>query len=676
MPTDVSYPLNMQVNNVVLSRSGAKWKAFQFKHQPFLNTENPPKGGSFVYPKRYNIPGMARPFFNKQGGSSYEAGAKSINPDEDGKPETLAYTGTGAPYADYTGVGDGNAFRARPIKHWRLQYGNTNGKQSYKNRYQIRSLSQPGGALVNSSDRREINAGVALEAQIKQWGGTKCRILCDGSISIPEFDVSDCTTTAGGGLKAKVENIQTKLLEDGGDTGGGGTSTSKPDGTIESLDDDKIHIWNNGTLKHYDLCYNENCAAIVGQLPTDVGKLTKVGRYNPIYFQYNIPPWNCQKYNLDTNDSLWTSNYYPSKAQSCAQCPLYQCKITEIDIQNENTTGGLKAKIQSTEISDADESGGITDDNNNSDNPVVIEKDCGAIRKCINICDPPTKARRRVRYSSRINRVDLCERPYYVDFKNYMKARCKTFKQNSFQFTLKGVSSESIAPCSCSSNTNSRNTGPNTDCNKCCGLSAYDSGKDGFRSNCPSVANISTCQGGNVKGAYSDTCSKVYYKPNNCQYAQQGAVSGSSRILRLKMQTINKNARSVGNAYGTNASSALAYSSRPQAPFINKQKMNAGGYSKKCQNTTFKYPCDTSLYHLYRPGGGNPTTSGMNDKNNNRIIGHFCTTSIWPGQGDGKSTSPDNGFIFMERQDKQVRLTGIGSRYGGDSGTGQKNTRS
>ena len=251
-----------------------------------------------------------------------------------------------------------------------------------------------------------------------------------------------------------------------------------------------------------------------------------------------------------------------------------------------------------------------------------------------------------------------------------MKARCKTFKQNSFQFKSQKAgataSTESVAPCNCDTGSSE----PNTDCNRCCGLSAYES--QVFRSNCPSVASIKTCEGDPPKGAYSSTCSKVYYKPNNCQYAQQGAVSAGSRLLRLKMQTINKNAVSIGNSYGSNASSALAYSSRPQAPFINKQKMNAGGYSKKCQNTTFKYPCDTSLYHLYRPGGGNPTTSGMNDKNNNRIIGHFCTTSIWPGQGNGRIGSSKPGFVFMELQDKQVRLTGIGSRYGGDSGTGGK----
>ncbi len=645
MPTDVSYPLNMQVSNLVLSRTGAKWKDYQFKHQPDFNNEQPPNGGSFVYPKRYNMAGMARPFFNKQGGSSYEAGAKSIEP-VNGLPETLAYTGTGSPYANYhgLGVGDGNAFRARPIKHWRLQYGNTNSKQSYRNRYQLGQLSKPGGVIVGSRNRLEINAGEFLENQLKEHGRFYCTIC-------PQVRPSDANTIAD------CCDPSYSVNEDCGELSSTSSSTAglKMNALIGVSEEEEEEE------EKQKPCIN-TCMTVYGVVPNEVGKLTKVGRYNPVYFRYNVPPYNCFAHNLDDRDNangIWTGNYHPSRIQSCNNCPLYQCRANPEQI----TSGGSQINITETQ------------DQLNETPQELPQFDCGTIKKCINICDPPTKARRRVRTSSRINRPDLCERPYYISFKNYMKARCKTYKQNSFQFKTRdegsgdGISSsESVAPCTCGNGVVTGLDEPNTDCNRCCGLSAYKS--QVFRSNCPAVASIKTCQGVSPIGAYSSSCSKVYYKPNNCQYAQQGAVSAGSRLLRLKMQTINKNAFSIGNAYGSNASSALAYSSRPQAPFINKQKMNAGGYSKKCQNTTFKYPCDTSLYHLYRPGGGNPTTSGMNDENNNRIIGHFCTTSIWPGQGNGMRKSLDDGFIFMERQDKQVRLTGIGSRYGGDSGTG------
>ena len=37
-------------------------------------------------------------------------------------------------------------------------------------------------------------------------------------------------------------------------------------------------------------------------------------------------------------------------------------------------------------------------------------------------------------------------------------------------------------------------------------------------------------------------CSQVYYKPNNPQFANQGAVSSSTRILKLNVDTISTNA--------------------------------------------------------------------------------------------------------------------------------------
>ncbi len=40
-------------------------------------------------------------------------------------------------------------------------------------------------------------------------------------------------------------------------------------------------------------------------------------------------------------------------------------------------------------------------------------------------------------------------------------------------------------------------------------------------------------------------CRRVYYKPNNPQFAQQGAVSSSTRILKLNTQTIEKNAADI-----------------------------------------------------------------------------------------------------------------------------------
>jgi hypothetical protein len=50
---------------------------------------------------------------------------------------------------------------------------------------------------------------------------------------------------------------------------------------------------------------------------------------------------------------------------------------------------------------------------------------------------------------------------------------------------------------------------------------------------------------------------KIYYKPNNGQFGQQGAVSSSSLINRIKYDTINTAAyKTSGNIFGTNATKA------------------------------------------------------------------------------------------------------------------------
>jgi hypothetical protein len=52
---------------------------------------------------------------------------------------------------------------------------------------------------------------------------------------------------------------------------------------------------------------------------------------------------------------------------------------------------------------------------------------------------------------------------------------------------------------------------------------------------------------------------RVYYKPNNPQFAQQGAVTSSSRIARKKYDTITTSASSYRTAFGMHVSNALAY---------------------------------------------------------------------------------------------------------------------
>ena len=107
---------------------------------------------------------MYKPFVNYQSGKGPNNGSigfkderkncltstKALNPGEN-----LAYPGTGEPYGEGTvGVNnirkDPNAFRARPMKHYRLQYGNDNNKQTYNNRYLLNTFNKPGGVILKS----------------------------------------------------------------------------------------------------------------------------------------------------------------------------------------------------------------------------------------------------------------------------------------------------------------------------------------------------------------------------------------------------------------------------------------------------------------------------------------------------------------------------------------------
>jgi hypothetical protein len=71
-------------------------------------------------------------------------------------------------------------------------------------------------------------------------------------------------------------------------------------------------------------------------------------------------------------------------------------------------------------------------------------------------------------------------------------------------------------------------------------------------------------------------CSQVYYKPNNPQFAKQGGVSSSTRILKLTVDTISTAATSARKLKGANAAMSLANGQMPNAPFIYKDKTNIG----------------------------------------------------------------------------------------------------
>lgn len=205
-------------------------------------------------------------------------------------------------------------------------------------------------------------------------------------------------------------------------------------------------------------------------------------------------------------------------------------------------------------------------------------------KSCLQAFDTPTAARKRTQYQSNINN-NPAKPKYYQTSASYLQSRCKTHAQKQ-SFSKK----------------------PNTTYNN----SIIGNNSVQFRS--------TTC---------ANSCNPdIIYKPSNAQYSNQGAVSSSSRITRLKLNTIQKAAAYSDNSnifnLGTALPNAFAYSGRPEAPFTNKAKL---------QTTQF-----CSNFHIIRKGGqGNHTTACFIKNGGERITA-------------------------LQQQSKSVRVSGIGAR--------------
>lgn len=140
--------------------------------------------------------------------------------------------------------------------------------------------------------------------------------------------------------------------------------------------------------------------------------------------------------------------------------------------------------------------------------------------------------------------------PYSFSTKEYLQRKCYTYKQK-----ISGVKDPDIEYLIPGTNIPKQ---PNDD-------------TDG-----PQVRLSLTCTNNN--------CNTIIYKPNNSQYSTQGAVSSSSRIQRLKYNTITKNGSSFTNAFGASAANAGRYNSTGNAPYFIKSKTNK---------------CNKSLYNIY-----------------------------------------------------------------------------
>jgi len=146
--------------------------------------------------------------------------------------------------------------------------------------------------------------------------------------------------------------------------------------------------------------------------------------------------------------------------------------------------------------------------------------------------DPGKNALNRVRSAGMIRKkinYNQNVEPYCTTSQQYLATRGKTFDQNQFNYMK--VGNPLAKP---GSNASINNVyAVNTNINYCEGLATST---DPARNYIP-----------------------VYYKPNNSQYAQEGAVSSSSRITRLNYNTITSNGAIYTKAYGSQVGNAMSY---------------------------------------------------------------------------------------------------------------------
>lgn len=135
----------------------------------------------------------------------------------------------------------------------------------------------------------------------------------------------------------------------------------------------------------------------------------------------------------------------------------------------------------------------------------------------------------------------ILSKTYYTDSRAYLRSRCKLYDQKLSTRRVPGntyfdVSGNELYP-------NDSNTGP----------------QNYLMKNCANTCSM-------------DKQPITIYKPNNRNFATQGAVSSSARLVKLKYDTVNKNGASFNSSYGQAAANAGRYSENGNAPYFIKSK--------------------------------------------------------------------------------------------------------
>ena len=162
--------------------------------------------------------------------------------------------------------------------------------------------------------------------------------------------------------------------------------------------------------------------------------------------------------------------------------------------------GGFIVK-QNTLSTDKPNCGGVCVSANYQPNVTYLTQNPNAeTQSKILCCNEEKKARRRVLPAN----TNLPKK-YNTSHLQYLENKCKTFQQNEFNFVKESYGNPNAKP------------------------------------GAPDADNYY------VPNCYCPTtdCGRVYYKPNNYQFAQQGAVSSSALNLRLNKNTIDTNRSSL-----------------------------------------------------------------------------------------------------------------------------------
>ena len=142
--------------------------------------------------------------------------------------------------------------------------------------------------------------------------------------------------------------------------------------------------------------------------------------------------------------------------------------------------------------------------------------------------------------------VTLLSKSYYSDSKAYLKSRCKLYSQKQSIQEIPG---------------NDYGTVKNP---------AYPSDSPTGSQ----VFNTTNCAWPYQNGT-KNLCTKTIYKPNNEQFATQGAVDNGTRLAKLKYDIITKNGNSFRSAFGAQSANAGKYHGgyNGTSPYFLKSKL-------------------------------------------------------------------------------------------------------